>query len=1001
MNELEKRAKQHRKKQKGLSPFCSLKTDAGNVEHNVAMFNHMNSSTEIQSNNPVSGPFGGNIGNGEGMGESFIDNHIKQESLDPLTKLNSLEVHKGVSKVPYELAVQYKSVLNEFPVGTVLKLETDAGEEVYTKTDSDFWNHHRAPWGDIKVIHVFDLARWFAGRAFISRGSIEYGQKELNETYSKNDEVQFEYENLPVTYQYDYTTSWENGPEWKERNMKINYTYSVDKGTVEESLRKLIVDNMPDEEYESVGGDDEIDSYLDKLMSEKFDELVDKYMDQLKEIFEEDAIEDAEENYDFESALEPDWNTMPGGYDDLMESEVFKEDLDSSQSSKLENIEFVMTNYISDAYGVESVKKISPTKYEVCYNGECVSLEFDPEWSGYVYTIDGLGPYQHRSYEYIVSDISDYVDYGNKDSEWTEMNSKRVMDSDGFFTDYTWYSNADQTKHVFVFGDKDIYRPEDGDYDWECETPQEAFEWFENYNGFEDDLDESLEIGNKMTITIGSSINSDGCTIVVTDESDKVLFKEEYSYGYNASYNRKFAKYAQDDYDNAIKYNWKNKPSLKPFIGDIVNELCTKFNINKNDIRYAKGTNLFKGTDASDEQVSRFVALINEDIDQDTLTKACETINVEEYSREDLIYKLVPALSCCESVALNYIDENNENKVLEFKKTEGGFNQLNSENESVSRSCTYVLKELLNVLDCNKCTTISICCANKETLEEAVTDKTLKRIGSYGEFDNGYVFHDWKKMTFAEAEEEARKASIKDPDNIYYVAYDDVMNPSSDYVWIDGKQFDSLKVTLRGDKPYIKNDDMNESTKNNLADDLYGPHYKESLYGVDGYNLYRYIEKDDTGKPVKGYWAAEDNEGNRFRITYAQATGQEPISKSSTRKLSKELGKKLLPNRMNEASYGGAYDIADDQYFTRENADYLAETVEDVLVDSYEMPVKDVFVEIDKQTAKATVILEDEAEYTASTKIDMRKIKIPRDIDKYTEVLASMIYRQVREDYSL
>ena len=65
------------------------------------------------------------------------------------------------------------------------------------------------------------------------------------------------------------------------------------------------------------------------------------------------------------------------------------------------------------------------------------------------------------------------------------------------------------------------------------------------------------------------------------------------------------------------------------------------------------------------------------------------------------------------------------------------------------------------------------------------------------------------------------------------------------------------------------------------------------------------------------------------------------------------------------------------------------------------MPVKDVFVEIDKQVAEVTVILDDEAEYTASTKIDMRKIKLPRDIDKYTEVLASMIYRQVREDYLL
>ena len=111
------------------------------------------------------------------------------------------------------------------------------------------------------------------------------------------------------------------------------------------------------------------------------------------------------------------------------------------------------------------------------------------------------------------------------------------------------------------------------------------------------DLSESMESGNKMTITIGSSVNADGCTIVVTDESDKILFKEKYSYGYNASYNRKFASI----YPN------------KPFIGDIVNELCTKFHVNKNDITYARGTNVFNGTEVSDKEVSRFVELINED----------------------------------------------------------------------------------------------------------------------------------------------------------------------------------------------------------------------------------------------------------------------------------------------------------------------------------------------------------------------------------------------------
>ena len=49
--------------------------DAGNVEHNIEMFNKMNSPIDGPCNNPVSGPFGGDIGCGEAMGEAFTPEH--------------------------------------------------------------------------------------------------------------------------------------------------------------------------------------------------------------------------------------------------------------------------------------------------------------------------------------------------------------------------------------------------------------------------------------------------------------------------------------------------------------------------------------------------------------------------------------------------------------------------------------------------------------------------------------------------------------------------------------------------------------------------------------------------------------------------------------------------------------------------------------------------------------------------------------------------------------
>lgn len=54
-----KLVKKHKKRQNGLPALSTLNTNAGNVEHNVSMFNKMTSSTEGPSNNPISGPMGG------------------------------------------------------------------------------------------------------------------------------------------------------------------------------------------------------------------------------------------------------------------------------------------------------------------------------------------------------------------------------------------------------------------------------------------------------------------------------------------------------------------------------------------------------------------------------------------------------------------------------------------------------------------------------------------------------------------------------------------------------------------------------------------------------------------------------------------------------------------------------------------------------------------------------------------------------------------------------
>jgi len=88
--------------------------------------------------------------------------------------------------------------------------------------------------------------------------------------------------------------------------------------------------------------------------------------------------------------------------------------------------------------------------------------------------------------------------------EWNEspyrfIKSKEVRDNDGFITDYTWYYDERDGVHFFMFGDRDLYTPNRDYADWECDTYEEAEEWFYDY-GTEEYIDDGrfYEGANKM-----------------------------------------------------------------------------------------------------------------------------------------------------------------------------------------------------------------------------------------------------------------------------------------------------------------------------------------------------------------------------------------------------------------------------------------------------------------------------------------------------------------------
>lgn len=108
----------------------------------------------------------------------------------------------------------------------------------------------------------------------------------------------------------------------------------------------------------------------------------------------------------------------------------------------------------------------------------------------------------------------DPEDHADGYTEWEEVKSKPVLDYDGFYTDYTMWYNQFEDKYVFTFGDKDIYYPENADWDWECENRSEADEWFDDYVGPGEE-NEDIYSSSK----INSSTDSDWTNLSAADQT--------------------------------------------------------------------------------------------------------------------------------------------------------------------------------------------------------------------------------------------------------------------------------------------------------------------------------------------------------------------------------------------------------------------------------------------------------------------------------------------------
>ncbi len=70
---------------------------------------------------------------------------------------------------------------------------------------------------------------------------------------------------------------------------------------------------------------------------------------------------------------------------------------------------------------------------------------------------------------------------------WHELDSKKILDFDGYPTDYTLYENEYGTSWLTMFGDKNLYYPDEEDADELFDSRKEAYRFFRNFELTDED----------------------------------------------------------------------------------------------------------------------------------------------------------------------------------------------------------------------------------------------------------------------------------------------------------------------------------------------------------------------------------------------------------------------------------------------------------------------------------------------------------------------------------
>lgn len=203
--------------------------------------------------------------------------------------------------------------------------------------------------------------------------------------------------------------------------------------------------------------------------------------------------------------------------------------------------------------------------------------------------------------------------------------------------------------------------------------------------------------------------------------------------------------------------------------------------------------------------------------------------------------------------------------------------------------------------------------------------------------------------------------------------------------------------------PKVNNESLNEKTVREAVDND-GSYYKLCSYssypgaGINGdsfdtYAVVKAFDAKDAQEKFIDLMDDEDKEVLRYFNNDFRAFMEDrdlyidDATKEEYDSFENSFGG--LEESLNEASYGGAFDIEDDMYFTKEElVEFAGDVAEEFskLTGHMNCDVDNVYMENDPLALNVDIYdPKDEVSHSAYTRIDMRKIRKPSDIYKYMD----------------